>query len=112
MIELKVIDHADQQFGAVFNGQRVTLRLRYNVISDRWSFDMALDDDWILYGRRIVNGVNFFRPFDSWDLGVFFAFPVTADSVPDRASLPAGLVRLFHVDPEELEAILEDGEAS
>jgi hypothetical protein len=97
MIELTVIDHADQKFGAFFRNQRVTMRLRYNTVSERWSYDLALDDKWIIHGHRITNLTNVFRGY-GLNLGVLFAYPATVGAEPGRRELPGRLVRLFHVD--------------
>lgn len=103
MIELKIEDHADQQFEAVFENRRVTVRLWYNNTSERWEFDLAIDDLPVLNGRRVVTGVDLLKSFD-FGIGVLFAADVVAGSVPDRSSLPAGLVKLFQTTDEEIEA--------
>lgn len=104
MIEFSIIDEADQQFATVLNNRRVTFRVRYNKWSDRWSFDLALDDEWVLYGRRIEMGVDLLAPFDL-GLGILFATYTGTDYVdPNRANLPAGLIKLYHTTEEEIEA--------
>jgi len=97
----RIIDAADQQFGTIINGRRVTIRLRYNPTSERWSFDLAIDDQPVLLGRRIVTGVDLLAPFN-FGLGVVFAAAVTPGAVPDRQALPAGTVKLFHASDAEL----------
>lgn len=97
----RIIDAADQQFGTIINGRRVTIRLRYNPTSERWSFDLAIDDQPVLLGRRIVAGVDLLAPFN-FGLGVVFAAAVTPGAVPDRQALPAGTVKLFHASDAEL----------
>ena len=99
----RIIDAADQQFGTIINGRRVTIRLRYNPTSERWSFDLAIDDQPVLLGRRIVTGVDLLAPFN-FGLGVVFAAAVTPGAVPDRQALPAGTVKLFHASDEEAAA--------
>lgn len=103
MIELKIEDHTDQQFEAVLNGRRVTLRLWYNQTSERWELDLAVDDLPVLNGRRIVVGVDILKPFD-FGIGVLFAADVVAGSVPDRVSLPNGTVKLFQTTEAEIKA--------
>ncbi|KQV83232.1 hypothetical protein [Rhizobium sp. Root1220] len=98
-----VVDYADQQFGTIINGRRVTIRLRYNGTNDRWSFDLSIDDLPVLTGRRIVTGVDLLKPFN-FGLGAIFAVAVTPGAVPDRAALPAGTVLLFQASDEEVEA--------
>lgn len=99
----RILDQADQQFGTIINGRRVTTRLRYNPTSDRWTFDLSIDDQPVLHGRRIVTGVDLLAPF-SFGLGLIFAAAVTPGAVPDRQALPAGTVKLFHASDEEAAA--------
>ena len=44
MQEFTIVDAADQQWSAVLDGRRVTMRLRYNVTTNRWNLDLALDE--------------------------------------------------------------------
>lgn len=106
MIEFSIIDEADQEFGSTLNEQRVSLRLRYNGTSDRWSMDVAIDDVFILYGRRVVTGVDLLLPF-RLGIGLIFALPVVGDTdEPNRRNLPDGIVRLYHTTEAELETLL------
>lgn len=102
MKEFPILDVADQQFGAILNGRRTTIRVRYNVTSDRWSFDLSIDDEPVLHGRRIVTGVDLLAPFD-FGIGLIFALatPGNEDVGPDRAAFPAGTVRLYHATEAE-----------
>jgi hypothetical protein len=99
-----IADHADQQFGTIINNRRVTIRLRYSRFSDRWSFDLSIDDQPVLHGRRIVNGIDLLAPFNL-GLGLIIAAPVTPGAVPNRSSLPAGEVRLYNLSDAEAEAL-------
>lgn len=101
MIQFDIKDHADQQFSAIVENRRVTIRLRYNVSSDRWSFDLSIDDLPVLHGRRIVLGVDLLAPFN-FGLGVIFAAPLTVNAVPDRDALPSGTVGLFSASESEV----------
>ncbi len=101
MNRFEILDQADQQFGTIIDGRRITLRVRYNPSSDRWSFDLSIDDKPVLQGRRIVTGIDLLAPFD-FGLGVIFAASVTEGAEPDRSALPAGTVRLFHATDEEV----------
>lgn len=98
-----VVDYADQQFGTIINGRRITIRLRYNVTNDRWSFDLSMDDLPVLTGRRIVLGADLLAPF-RLGLGSIFAYAVTHGAVPDRRALPAGTVLLIQASDAEVEA--------
>lgn len=104
MIEFKISTDPDQKFSLILNGRRVTLRLRYNVTTDRWSFDMAVDDLEVLHGRRIVTGVNLMKAFSQFDVGALFAEVIVPDSEPDRLNLPNGNVRLYHATLVEIDA--------
>lgn len=104
MKEFIITNAADQQFGTILNDRRVTIRLRYNPTTDRWSFDLSIDDLPVLHGRRIVMGIDLLAPFD-FGIGMIFALPTEAGEEPDRDGLPSGLVRLYHATTEELEAV-------
>lgn len=107
MNEFRISTDPDQQFGATLNNSRVTLRLRYNPLPDRWSFDLSIDDVPILTGRRIVVGVDLLAAYPSINLGAIFAADVVAGSVPNRADLPNGKVKLFQAsDAEIINAVL------
>lgn len=104
MIEIPVIDAADQQMGLILNNRRVTLRLRYNIGTNRWSFDLSIDDQVVLHGQRMTLGVDLFAPF-SFGLGKLFLLSVDGVSLPGRTELPSRLVRLYHVSDEEFEQL-------
>jgi len=103
MNQFEIIDAADQQFGARLSDRRVTIRVRYNVTTDRWSFDLSIDNLPVLFGRRIVTGVDLLRPYN-FGIGLIFAYPTEAGDVPDRAALPGGTVRLYHATQAEVDA--------
>lgn len=105
MIEFSIVDAADQQFGALLNNRRVTLRLRYNTSIKRWGMDVSIDDLPVLQGRKIVTGVDLLEPFD-FDIGAIFAVPVKEGAVPDRQALVNGDVRLYHASAEEIASAL------
>lgn len=98
-----ITNHADQQFGTIINNRRVTVRLRYNVTTDRWSFDLSLDDMPVLYGRRIVTGIDLLAPY-RLGIGMFFAGGNNDRAVPGRNALPSGEVIFFQVTEAEFEA--------
>lgn len=99
-----ITNHADQRFGTIINNQRVTFRIWYSATTDRWSFDLSLDDEPVLYGRRIVTGIDLLAPFD-YNIGVVFAASVTDGAEPGRNELPSGEVRLYQISEEEIEAL-------
>jgi hypothetical protein len=103
MIAFKIIDSADQQFATVLNNRRVTLRLRWNLRSGRWSLDVAIDDVPVLTGRRVVTGIDLLFPF-KLGIGAIFALAAVPGAEPGRAELPSGNVRLYQASQEEIDA--------
>lgn len=103
MIQIDILDESKQKFSLILNNQRVTIQLWYSVSKDRWSFDLALDGEWVVTGRKIVMGVDLLAPFNL-GIGILFCAPETPDAVPDRTGLPLGLVRLYHATEEERDA--------
>ena len=100
MIEFDIADHADQKFATTRNGRRVSIRMRYNPYADRWTFDLSIDGDAVLHGRRIVTGVDLLAAFDL-KIGAIFALPEKNEE-SGRCELPNGRVKLFHATEEEL----------
>ena len=108
MQEIRVIDAPDQQFGVILNGRRCTFRLRYNVNANRWTFDLALDDDWVLHGRRVTLGSDLLASY-RFDIGQLYCITNQPDTVaePGYDELVKGIVRFYHVTNEEVEAFLD-----
>lgn len=104
MITFPVIDAADQKFSTIFNGRRVSIRLRFNHVSNRWSFDIAIDGNPVLHGRRIVTGVDLLYPF-GFGIGVIFAHSET-NKEPNREFLANGLIKIYHTTEQEVDAAL------
>ena len=102
MKEFSISNSADQQFSTIVNDQRITLRLWYARSNDRWSFDLSIDNNPVLHGRKIVTGVDLLAAFN-FGIGVFFAHSET-NRKADRSNLSDGLVKFYHVDKEELYA--------
>lgn len=102
MIQIDVLDESKQKFSLILNGRRVTIQLWYSILKDRWSFDLALDGDPIISGRRLVLGTDLLAPFQL-GLGVLFLHSDTG-VLPNRNNLPLGLVRLYHANQSEVDA--------
>ena len=102
MIEIDVLDESKQKFSLILDGRRVTVQLWYSTADDRWSFDLALDGDPVLTGRKLVTGIDLLAPFNL-GIGALFAYSDT-DALPTRDALPRGLVRLYHATQEEFDA--------
>jgi len=104
MQEFVLTDAADQEFTTLIAGQRCTFRFRYNVTSDRWSFDMKIGETQVITGRRVVLGIDLIKPF-CLGVGAIFAVDYEGNgNAPDRTAIPERRVRIYQADPEELVA--------
>lgn len=102
MIEFTIIDESDQQFSAVLNGQRVTIRMWYATFNDRWSIDISVDGEPKLHGRKVVAGSDLLEAFD---LGIGVVFAHSEQPLePGRDELPDGIVKIYHATKEEIDA--------
>jgi len=98
--ELPIISDPSQSFTTTLSGRRCDFLVNYNAVSDRWAFDLSIDSILVVAGRRIVSGVDLIKPF-AIGIGAIVAAPWgDADDNPGRTQLPAGLVRLFHIEAE------------
>jgi len=104
MIEFQVNEAARQKFSTVIERRRVTIRIQFNHVANRWFFDLALDGDYVLFGRKVVRNVNLIEPFN-FGIGVIFAFS-PQDFEAERDNLANGLVKIYQVDQGELDATL------
>jgi hypothetical protein len=110
LVSFKIIEAADQQFSATLGGKRVTIRIRYNPSINRWSMNLAIDENTVLHGRRIVTGTDLIDPFD-FGIGVIFAGtdkPGGEDLEPGRLELVGGTVKLYHALQEDVDALREE----
>lgn len=105
MISFRINDQPDQQFSLILNRRRVTMRLVFNQTTDRWSFDLSIDDEPVLHGRRVVLGVDLLQAFD-FGIGVIFAAAIVPGALPDRVQLANGSVKLFQTTQEEINAAI------
>lgn len=100
MVIIPIIDAAVQEFALTLNNKRCSFRWVINVWADRWSMDLAIDDDYILRGRRIVTGVDLIAPF-GFGIGRLYAVPVAPGIAPTRAAIVNRRVLFVHADPGE-----------
>lgn len=104
MIQFSITTDPNQRFSTVIGNKRVTIQLRYSATTDRWSFDLALDDEPLLYGRRVVTGVDLLKPF-ALGVGAIFAYS-ELEEAPGRDALPNGAVRLYSATQTEIDEVL------
>lgn len=102
MIAFRPLRAPKQKFSVILSGRRCTFTVWYNQVSDRWSFDLALDGLPVLSGRRIVTGVDLLLPFNL-GIGVLFAYS-PLDREPNRENMMNGSVLLYHATREEVDA--------
>lgn len=105
MREIILTDAADQEFTTILNDLRCTFRFRWNVLGGFWTFDLWVREELVLLGRKVVLGVDLVAPFN-FGIGAIFAVDYEGKGLlPDRTSVPERRVRIFHADPEEIEAV-------
>jgi hypothetical protein len=102
MIEIHLTDNARQKLSVLMGQRRTTLVVWYSDFTGRWSFDLAVDDEPVLTGRRMVAGIDLLAPFDL-GLGVLF---VDATENPGRDSFVNGAAKLYHATQAEIDAAL------
>ena len=104
---LKIIDATAQSFSTQLNGKRIAFFFRYNSTSDRWSFDLSIEEVLVLSGRRIIVDTNLLHPFVNYDIGMIFCLdPEGQGNEANRDNLPGGIVRLYNATREEVLAII------
>jgi hypothetical protein len=97
--EFDIIDAPGQVFSAVVNGQKITIRLRYNTESQHFSMDLGIDDVPALTGRKVASETDILEPFD---LGIGSIFAADVNGLGRDATLAnflSGAVRLYHFVP-------------
>lgn len=95
LYELPVLDQPGQMFSTVTNGRKITIRLRYNTVTDRFSMDLSIDEQPALTGVKLVSNVDFLEPFD-FDIGKMFVAGVrNAETEPTLAAFAEGRVKLY-----------------
>ena len=73
MIELKLIDFAKQKFTATIKNQQCTFNFKYNSVMEAWTFDLTINGELMLSGRKLVNDINILKPFTKIDIGIMFS---------------------------------------
>lgn len=96
----------DQEFTTVLNDRRCTLRFRYNVTTNRWSFDLRIGDDQVIHGRRVVTGVDLLAAFDLGIGGIFAGDFEGKGAEPGRTEIAERRIRIYHIAPDEIAELL------
>ena len=98
---INIIDEADQEHSILVDTKRMTIRFWFNSEIERWHFDVSSDGDPILYGRKLVVGIDLLEGL-SIDVGLLFAI---GDAVPDYDALVNGNVIVYHAEQSEVDAL-------
>lgn len=109
MQELKLTDAPSQTFETRLEDQRATFTFKFNTVSQRWTFDLLINNQIVLQGRKLILDINVVMPYVHFDIGVLFCTdPERKGNLPDRFNIPGGLVRIFTIPKEELSGVLND----
>lgn len=95
LYELPVLAQPGQMFSTVTNGQKITIRLRYNTATERFSMDLAIDEVPALTGVKLVSNVDFLEPFDFGIGKLFVAGVRDAETEPTLQAFADGRVKLY-----------------
>ena len=96
----------DQEFTTVLNERRCTLRFRYSPTTNRWNFDLRIGYEQVLFGRRVVTGVDLLGWFNFGIGGIFAADFEGKGAQPGRTEIPERRIRIYHIAPAEIEELL------
>jgi len=97
IVELPIISIASQQFTTVLSNRLCAFTVNYNTTNNRWSFDLAIENETVVQGRRIVLGADLIEPFN-FGIGRLYAVNVgPVGTIPGRTELPSGLIRFIQV---------------
>ncbi len=95
---------ASQVFSMILETRKVTIRLVYIALLDRWTIDLDRDEVTILSGQRLVTGIDMLGAYN-FKLGALFC--IAGDGPgddPGRNDFEERL-QLIHVSEDEIEAV-------
>lgn len=96
--EIPVLDHPDQEFHVRSGDKDIKIKLLFNPSSNRWTFDLWINEKLMLAGRKLVAGIDLIAPY-SFNIGHLYVIDTRANNnEPSRYNLPRGDVRLIHSD--------------
>lgn len=95
LYELPVSGQPGQVFSTVTNGQKITIRLRYNTVTERFSMDLSIDEVAVLTGVKLVSNIDFLEPFDLGIGKLFVAGVRDAETAPTLSAFAEGRVKLY-----------------
>ena len=100
IVVLPVIASTNQAMSTIIDNRLIEFRFWYNPTSDRWSVDVAIDDEYVLYGRRMVTGVDILAPFRLGIGAIYLEGPSEHDE-PNRANILNNFVKIYSVTDDE-----------
>lgn len=87
-----------QEFSTVTNGKRVVFKFRYNSLTERYWFDLSINDAPAIQGRTLVANADLFDAYPGVKSIVGKLFCVDIDNrgrEPTIENLTSGDVRVF-----------------
>jgi len=100
MVQFDIRDAGRQQFSVIIDQRRVTILLSFNHVANRWFFDLALDGEFVLHGRKVITGVDLIRNF-GFGVGGIIAYSPNGNQ-PTRQSFINGESGLYSVTQDEI----------
>ncbi|GAA4180277.1 phage baseplate plug family protein [Shinella granuli] len=95
LYEIPVLDAPRQVFSTIINGRKVTIRMRYSSMAQRYSMDLSIDETTVLTGRKMVANVDLLEPFDLGIGKLFVVGPKDHTVIPTMEAFAAGQVKLY-----------------
>lgn len=91
-----------QQFSTVVDGVRIVFTFKYNTKTERFYFDMSVNDEFILQGRTLVGDTDVLGgiPKIASKFGALVALDIDDKGRPPTLeNIASGDVRVFMVSP-------------
>lgn len=96
LTEFPITEAPAQEFSLVVDGRRLRFTLVYNETTKRFALDLAVSDETVLQGRRVVEGRDILAPFNLGLGSLFAAHPANPGVEPTLENFAAGQISLFH----------------
>ena len=94
--EIKIINAPSQRFVINVADNAMLFHFKYNTRTDRWTFDLSVNNVDVISGRKVVLNIDLLAPY-GFGVGLIVAIePENQGQLPDRNNLVNGTIRLFH----------------
>ena len=107
MIEIPIINQTYQEFTITLHNVVCDFIISYNTISKFWSFDLRVNNDWVILGKRILDNIELLAPIRVEGLTALIVTKVNENSnLPlNRETFVNGEYVLSYVEAQDLELI-------